>query len=620
MATSPVPADNIPLSVDYTSRDFYALRSELITRLQSRIPAWQGTDPNDFGLALIEAFAYMGDIINFYIDRAANESLLNTATQRQSIINLSKSYGYTPTGYTAASVELTFTNNKTTTVTLPAGTEVSGSLLVNGSVKDVFFTTDTAVIISPSSTNSVSATHGEAVALRTENLATSGSDVSGELLGYSYGTAGQQFVLSENQVVESSIVVYVRNGNVYQTWEKVESLSEYGPTDAVYEIDVDANNYVSILFGDGISGSIPPLHEPIKAAYLVGGGVTGNIAANTISTLYKVPGMTDDAVNVLSTDVTVANLTAGFGGANPESTESIRANTPRALTATTRAVNVSDFANLTLGVSGVAKASAVSAVPGSVTVYFSVFPSDSQEQYPSYDADPSDTGVLTETWYTVQSRVEQVLSDKIMIGTTVTIMPPVYVPVSINIEYTVLPAYTSVDMATDIKNALINTYSYSNIDFKATIAPEDIEYTLRKIPGIATVNVVNLYRTGVETAARNFLIMAANELPVFTEANTAIALRSKDATLSALTVSSGTLSPTFASGQYDYTLSGSLTSTTTFTPTATAVGATTKLWVNGVTATNPLSTPSGALTTVSVIVTAPDKYTTKTYTITVDRT
>jgi len=46
------PKKIIP-SVDYTSRDYAALRQELITRVQDRVPAWTGNDPADFWLALV---------------------------------------------------------------------------------------------------------------------------------------------------------------------------------------------------------------------------------------------------------------------------------------------------------------------------------------------------------------------------------------------------------------------------------------------------------------------------------------------------------------------------------------------------------------------------------------
>jgi hypothetical protein len=106
------PVSNIPVSIDYTSRDYYALRDALIQRVQERTGGkWAGNDPSDFGVALVETFAYMGDIINYYIDRVANESYLGTATQRQSVLNLAAMLGYTAGGYTSATVNVTLTNS-----------------------------------------------------------------------------------------------------------------------------------------------------------------------------------------------------------------------------------------------------------------------------------------------------------------------------------------------------------------------------------------------------------------------------------------------------------------------------------------------------------------------------
>ena len=116
------PPSIIPVSVDYTGRDYYAIRAELITRIQDRIPEWTASDPADFGVALVEAFAYMGDIISYYIDRNANENYISTAVQRSSVLNIANIYGYTPVSYRQASVTLTYTNTSANDYTVPAGT------------------------------------------------------------------------------------------------------------------------------------------------------------------------------------------------------------------------------------------------------------------------------------------------------------------------------------------------------------------------------------------------------------------------------------------------------------------------------------------------------------------
>ena len=105
------PVSSIPVSIDYTGRDYYSLREALIARIQERVPDWTAADPADFGVALVEAFAYLGDVVSYYIDRTANEAFLQTAVQRSSLLNIAQTFGYIPAGYRQASLTLTFSNS-----------------------------------------------------------------------------------------------------------------------------------------------------------------------------------------------------------------------------------------------------------------------------------------------------------------------------------------------------------------------------------------------------------------------------------------------------------------------------------------------------------------------------
>jgi hypothetical protein len=122
------PVNQIPVTIDYTSRDFYSLRSDLITRIKTVLPGWTGDNGADFGVVMVEAFAYMGDVVSYYIDRVANEGFLATATQRQSILNLSRNYGYVPTGFRAATATVQFINEAESAVVLPSGTQLIATI------------------------------------------------------------------------------------------------------------------------------------------------------------------------------------------------------------------------------------------------------------------------------------------------------------------------------------------------------------------------------------------------------------------------------------------------------------------------------------------------------------
>ena len=51
---------------------------------------------------LVEAFAYIADLLSFYLDRQPNETYLPTAAERQNLINLCKLIGYRPSADFAA--------------------------------------------------------------------------------------------------------------------------------------------------------------------------------------------------------------------------------------------------------------------------------------------------------------------------------------------------------------------------------------------------------------------------------------------------------------------------------------------------------------------------------------
>ena len=108
------------MQIDYTSRDFASLKADLIKLINNRTGLqWNPSDYNDLGNILVEAFAYMGDIVNYYIDRAANETAVSTAIKRSTLLNFAQLYGYNPSGPKPAAVTVSFTNNGTNPIDLP---------------------------------------------------------------------------------------------------------------------------------------------------------------------------------------------------------------------------------------------------------------------------------------------------------------------------------------------------------------------------------------------------------------------------------------------------------------------------------------------------------------------
>jgi hypothetical protein len=688
------PVSNIPVAIDYTSRDFYALREDLIQLVKDRVNTdsskqWSGDDPSDFGVALIEAFAYVGDLTNYYIDRIANESYLPTATQRKSIINLAKLYGYIPTGYRSAQVSVEFTNSYKAeitdaegngtqitfyaennfvigdvvtisgvspvgfnlslvevtgsdgtsftvastfsgtyteggfagkVITIPQGTQLSGSVIFSDIVEEVIFTTLEDAIIPPAVNNSfgkvlVQARHGENIAIRAENLATDENDIAGELLGTSDGTPNQRFVLSDTEVVAEEVVVFVQAGDIYEPWRRVTNLIDFGPSDAVFRTELDENNFVSVVFGDGISGAIPNTLSGIKAQYYAGSGVIGNITPGILSNIDYVPELTAEQLNSLTEFVSVGNpRTTGLGGSEPEDNGSIRNNASLAVRALNRVVSLQDYESLALFVSNVGKANATAAVWTSVTLYIAPVRNQGDlDKFPGFDAANDE---VTPEWDAIKEETLGFFENKTLIGSTLQIFPPTYVPVVIEVVFSKSENYTSEQALDDIYRTIINEFSYYNLGFEQTITPEQIESVLNRLVSVNTAKVSKLYREG-ETAKRAALIGQPDEIFVFLESNLNVVELSNNAQLSNLTANSGTLSPSFVPDFYSYNLIGVSAATVTLSPVA-ATGAT--VTVNGLPPATPVTLGAVGTTTVaSIVVIAPDGTTVQVYTVSILR-
>lgn len=507
---STVPASNVPISVDYTSRDYYSLREALIDRIKERIPDWTASDPADFGVALVEAFSYMGDVISYYIDRTANESFIETAVQRESLLDIAQSFGYIPAGYRQAYVDLTFTNTSSGSVTIPEGTVVSADITIKDTVQTVYFTTAADLIVSASSQAVVSAVEGRSI----QRIATN-TNSFGELLGTSTGLPEMEFTLSQTSVVDGSVSVYVQDGASYSKWTQVQHIMDYDATDLVYTVSTDDQDVVTIKFGDGISGAIPTLLAEIRAEYTIGSGSLGNVPVASLTTIEYIPGLSESQTTAVQSVLSVSNLEAAIGGADPETNDQIRVSAPASLRSGNRAVTLKDFEDLALSVSGVGKANAYSSVWTSVTLYLAPSRSaENAEDSPGLDS----VGNPTDEYDRLKNNVETFLEDKLLLGTTITVQPPTYVDAVVSVDYVRLPQYTAAEVESELKSALLTGFNYVNLFFEDTIYPQDIEFVLQQSPGVKNVRVKFLYREG-SLSDLTTLIGAANEIFRFSEAN-----------------------------------------------------------------------------------------------------
>ena len=235
--------------LDYTSRDFTAIRSQLIGLAQGLMPDWKTVgESSDFGTLLIELFSYMGDVLNFYIDRTASEAFLGTAVRRQSVLYIADMLGYTPIGQQAASVKLFFAQDAEAdeTITIPKG--------YAGPQRDERRREPDRLRDEPGCHS------GPWCQPDVPVFATEGVQVRGAFLGVSRGVPNTEFVLPEKGVVYNSVSVVSQEAYQVVNWTYVTDLANARPTQAVFTTYIDEDTFTHLVFGDNSSGRIPPVN------------------------------------------------------------------------------------------------------------------------------------------------------------------------------------------------------------------------------------------------------------------------------------------------------------------------------------------------------------------------
>jgi len=105
-------------NVKYVDRDFIALKNSLISFAKQYFPnTYKDFNETSPGMMLIEMSAYVGDVLNFYIDHQYQEMMLPLAEEKRNIINLARTFGYKNKAIIPAYVTLTLTQEVDADVT-----------------------------------------------------------------------------------------------------------------------------------------------------------------------------------------------------------------------------------------------------------------------------------------------------------------------------------------------------------------------------------------------------------------------------------------------------------------------------------------------------------------------
>jgi len=87
------------IPINYTHREFKSIRQDLLQIAERLYPdSFQDFSEASFGSLMLDAVAYVGDQLSFYLDYNVNEAFLDTAYQYSNIIRHGRTLGYKDTG------------------------------------------------------------------------------------------------------------------------------------------------------------------------------------------------------------------------------------------------------------------------------------------------------------------------------------------------------------------------------------------------------------------------------------------------------------------------------------------------------------------------------------------
>lgn len=305
--------------VQYVGKDFDTYFEEIIQEATTNF----ASEANDFtesnlGTMLVDLIAFGLDTLSFYADLQANESFMETAVLEDSVVKIARQLGFKVEGAVPASVDMS--------LTIPAVLAIDVPIEKGFQFKGGGFVWETVQRVVLSAGN-------------TSLLFTVREGVTVEERFVSDGSKNQVFKLGQVSVgstmAQGTEEVFVDN----IAWEIVKFLDYRN--EKIVEVQ-PRTDPPQVVFGDGVSGQIPPTGSEIRVRYFTTHGTLGNnVASGAISTAIKPLVVSGQKVTFAAT-----NLSKPTGGSPGEDIEEVRRLAPEVFRAQDSAVTARDIVAL----------------------------------------------------------------------------------------------------------------------------------------------------------------------------------------------------------------------------------------------------------------------------------
>ena len=300
---------------------------------------WLGSQPQYSGYNFEGAnFNVLLDLLSrntflegFYVNMGFNETFLDSATLRDSVVSRAKEMNYCPSSMssTSTSLDIVINTNGLTQFSIPFGTRFSGENS-NGSYT---FTTDDSYYQSSTTGN-----------YHFANVMIYEGNYLSEVFSINKSVTNQRFPLSNPNIDTTSLKVLVSEdgGVTMKTYKMAQTIYNIDGDSTVFFLQAGKNNGYEVYFGDNVLGHQPIDGSVVQMFYRACSGTD----ADGVSTFALLDNLgTLNNGSILSASVT-GNPT--FGGTVVEDIETVRFRAPRNIQAQERAATASDYETLIL--------------------------------------------------------------------------------------------------------------------------------------------------------------------------------------------------------------------------------------------------------------------------------
>ena len=285
--------------------------------------------------------------------------------------------------------------------------------------------------------------------------------------------------------VDSSLLVRVNDVE----WDEVRSLHDKTESDTAYIVRHDEEGIPHITFGDGVHGArLPTGQLNITAEYRSGIGFDGEVGEETLALLKTRPLGISRVINPLGAS----------GAEDPENLDSARHNAPLTVRTLDRIVSITDYEDFANSFAGIGKAKAVSIWNGEASLVNVTAASASGEAITK--SDNVHANLLAAMNSVRDLSVELNLAGMNAEPSFVQTFFDVSAKVSINEKY------ISDLVIEDIKQALIDTFSFSRRQFGQPVTLAEVMTLIQSIDGVIFVDVDELYTVGQAEALNEILL------------------------------------------------------------------------------------------------------------------